>query len=86
MEVDLGEEIHSEIIPTPLQLKGYRTDQLIVETELVRLKSGQEMYLLTIPGLDEGVCVDKWEIDNGHNTLQTGYDMLCQMWLDQKCS
>lgn len=67
-----------------LDLKGYRIDEVEIKAELAELKTGEKVFLLSIPGMREGVAVAQDDIESGAITPQMCYEGVAQAWLDEQ--
>lgn len=60
-----------------------KTEEIVVQAQLVQMIDGTEMYLYQLPGLKKGISVAKADLDSGEITEQQIYDSIGQMWLDE---
>ena len=66
-----------------LDLKGFRLDNVEIAAKLVELKTGEKVFLLSIPGMSEGIAVAQDDIESGAITPQQCYEMVGQAWLKE---
>lgn len=67
-----------------LDLKGYRIDEVEIKAELAELKTGEQVFLLSIEGMREGVAVAQDDIESGAMTPQMCYEAVAQAWLNEQ--